>query len=1776
MSDKVCLKCNIDYTATYRFCSDCGDDLTENTTKPEVVVTADATSVSQPQSQPAANSATDSTTLSPNTTTNATEQQNAMMTLPPVGENGATMPVSTTTNPSTPSKTIPNKTLPNHRSSISNSDATPTAESTTTATSTATAASHAGSQSATTATTTPNKTMLTSSQNGRLFPSPSSPTTRQAAYKRSQTTKESQSPMKNSPTTPVRTSSVMKLDFATMLEFSTTGAQSDRSLSATHPDKLVLRDGKRVPPKTGSKEYVGRDSHDRPGMSTNPVGGVAASKRTSMYHTEQRRNLAERKFQTVKSQRKPSDTELDEISLNSLASTAATVSKNVVVNNHIKGLHQLLETKSKDSGSTQTRLTKKVTPTASPMALNMIAQGVSASSPRYVEKSTSEIDLDDNGAFWLGENEKDECLAEVVASSARDYEFLRFLHFSNFGGREREKEDLVYSILKIYQHQGNDLELVFRMVDLEIECAETSIMLFRGDAFSTRVVRAFIRLCGIQYLNEFIGPTVLQMCKEDVHLLMDKRLDPNAREGDGFDEPDEKLVALAHLWVEKFLNAIFSSRYNLPLVMSRLMNYVLTNALKKFPDASSRGIMSSIIFLRFFNPFITSPNNFGMKKPSHRHQTSLLLIGKVVQSLANGQSGFKEISMKCLEPLLTKYSVPMRQYYRDIAQWPRRVDSSLDACSLLSRFIFAKRADILNAMRSNPEKWGELHDTTYTHILHLQPQNQFEELMKSCPVTPNDTIDRINIQIFPTTFKENLLRSLKSYYVDNLYFSYGLLSSFVKQKHIYYSFERCVTPFIGHFSLFKLNENIEKLFGLLLIIEYDTIDECLYVDSLTKHIFRHYLQKSEVKAWIGAVWSDLLLELNSLTQTMVDPNALEVKNLSESNFLFLQKYLYQLLKVAIPQLKEISETFNTFCSIISNHAQASCFRFILGSFFSFVLNDAEVQGKIELNPLTKQVLSLMCHLVNDLAAEKPKFFNTYVVNKAEVNGLKELFGEYVDSLVLARGRVPSRDAVTRSNSNDSADGFKMEGGQSAVKSELMILCDISDYVLSEKEELFSIFTNERIDVNYTLAGLLNSMTAKPAVAKDHEGTYIQGEINDIASKFYSMRYYESQIRELASADSNSPRAKLMESMTSSSSMAIQSSTKSAASSMTGSAANVSTQSGQSDAQGDTHTKKSGSVRSSVLFGGKSKSNARATPDKAFSDKTTKRSNPKNSPAKFDREAEKEKEKQEAERLRKEREEKEKQHKLERDKQAADAEKAPKEPLTQQQQPSETRSEPVKPEPANPVEPIARPNETASANTTEPERDDARIAREIENEKQVVDAPKRLDTIDQSTEAQVVIETQQPENPIESTSEKKEAKTVEATEKVQDSVAAEQPVKSEEVKPVIDVEKPSDPAMQPTKTEVPQQPQENVESNVDESMVAVKPDGENTPQAATVEASAVSEVKTDADQSEKPAVEEKKPQESQEKMPIESHQEKERDSTTEESKEANDKARRGTSRKDKKRHHHHRDNAAMSSSGKASPAKSKDKREHASHPRHKRKSSKGKERATGETKPGEAAKEASNAPKEKKLTESVRDVVTEKNKDEESAATKGNDSQQPATTAEVKDKPVEQSHPDESEKEKAVASEAKKKRSIERAKSEKNMGQIKHRAKSLKRVGKSKDRPSHAKTDDGRGPIEKANSENDLARRRREGKSPRASEAKKPIEAATNADQPQTGTAKLSEQNTSEATVKETGKPATTDQEAVTSKDTQVHTVEGSEKKDEDQKKTAVDNPQSEAQAQSVL
>jgi hypothetical protein len=82
-------------------------------------------------------------------------------------------------------------------------------------------------------------------------------------------------------------------------------------------------------------------------------------------------------------------------------------------------------------------------------------------------------------------------------------------------------------------------------------------------------------------------------------------------------------------------------------------------------DAVFKGV-GGFLFLRFIGPAITAPHAYGLLEfpPNQRAQRQLVLIGKVIQSLANMQMpGQKEVFMQSLNDFFARNIPKMKDFY---------------------------------------------------------------------------------------------------------------------------------------------------------------------------------------------------------------------------------------------------------------------------------------------------------------------------------------------------------------------------------------------------------------------------------------------------------------------------------------------------------------------------------------------------------------------------------------------------------------------------------------------------------------------------------------------------------------------------------------------------------------------------------------------------------------------------------------------------------------------------------------------------------------------------------------------------------------------------------------------------------------------------------------------------------------------------------------------------------------------------------------------------------
>ncbi|KAH8860712.1 Neurofibromin [Schistosoma japonicum] len=91
-------------------------------------------------------------------------------------------------------------------------------------------------------------------------------------------------------------------------------------------------------------------------------------------------------------------------------------------------------------------------------------------------------------------------------------------------------------------------------------------------------------------------------------------------------------------------------------------------------------VLSTVVFLRFINPAVVSPYESGILdfEPPSRVKRGLILIGKMMQNIANQLMFTKEPHMRVFDSVLQKHFETCRQFFKAIVEEPTKPDKSLD------------------------------------------------------------------------------------------------------------------------------------------------------------------------------------------------------------------------------------------------------------------------------------------------------------------------------------------------------------------------------------------------------------------------------------------------------------------------------------------------------------------------------------------------------------------------------------------------------------------------------------------------------------------------------------------------------------------------------------------------------------------------------------------------------------------------------------------------------------------------------------------------------------------------------------------------------------------------------------------------------------------------------------------------------------------------------------------------------------------------------------------
>ncbi|KIO22012.1 hypothetical protein M407DRAFT_28426 [Tulasnella calospora MUT 4182] len=230
---------------------------------------------------------------------------------------------------------------------------------------------------------------------------------------------------------------------------------------------------------------------------------------------------------------------------------------------------------------------------------------------------------------------------------------------------QSDVDDMINVLLNIFDTRGTLVALLKAMIDREVASTNDEAGLFRGNSMCTRLLSAFARLHGYNYLRSLLSPLIQQMSAMPPGHSYE--LDPTRlREGEDIDENERNLKFIC----QAFLDVICESVAILPSIFREVCHHIATTVTAVYPEAKYAAV-GGFIFLRFICPAIVSPGSVDIELPQdnaaiHR---GLVLITKIIQNLANNILFGKEAFMMNMNPFLTSNIMPVTRFLSEVLKY---------------------------------------------------------------------------------------------------------------------------------------------------------------------------------------------------------------------------------------------------------------------------------------------------------------------------------------------------------------------------------------------------------------------------------------------------------------------------------------------------------------------------------------------------------------------------------------------------------------------------------------------------------------------------------------------------------------------------------------------------------------------------------------------------------------------------------------------------------------------------------------------------------------------------------------------------------------------------------------------------------------------------------------------------------------------------------------------------------------------------------------------------
>lgn len=208
-------------------------------------------------------------------------------------------------------------------------------------------------------------------------------------------------------------------------------------------------------------------------------------------------------------------------------------------------------------------------------------------------------------------------------------------------------------------------DFVTEVFSHEVELNDSMQTLFRGNCTASKIMSHCFRMFGLKYLKQLLEPHI-PASETVMNTNISYEIDPTKLEEDGDIKLNQKnLLELT----QQILDSILSSASDFPPQLNLMCICLRDVICKRYPNSDIYlKAVGTVIFLRFINPAIVSPYDFGIvdKQPPPKIMRGLMLVSKILQNIANNVEFSKEEHMLPFNDFVRTQFEPMRQWVAHI------------------------------------------------------------------------------------------------------------------------------------------------------------------------------------------------------------------------------------------------------------------------------------------------------------------------------------------------------------------------------------------------------------------------------------------------------------------------------------------------------------------------------------------------------------------------------------------------------------------------------------------------------------------------------------------------------------------------------------------------------------------------------------------------------------------------------------------------------------------------------------------------------------------------------------------------------------------------------------------------------------------------------------------------------------------------------------------------------------------------------------------------------